>query len=73
VLPEELGFAYTGYFHAPVDGVYRFKADVAFAAAYAMEAGAALSIGEREVSANNSGWGQIGLKAGCHSYASSHP
>ena len=63
---HSFGFVYTGYFHAPMDGVYRFKAGVAYAAAYAMVAGAALYIGDRDVSANNSGWGQIGLKAGYH-------
>ena len=70
-LPERMrqGYyvvVYEGLIEVPVDGVYRFFVGMEFATGYEMLAGGAIYVHDRLLSSNNSGWGQIGLKAGLH-------
>ncbi len=59
---------YEGFLNVPVDGIYRFFVGMEFGVGYDMLAGGALFLHGRQISANNSGWGQIGLKAGFHTF-----
>ena len=70
-LPERMrqGYyvvVYEGLIEVPVDGIYRFFVGMEFATGYEMLAGGAIYVHDRLLSSNNSGWGQIGLKAGLH-------
>jgi hypothetical protein len=64
--PGYHGLIYEGYIRVPVDGLYRFNVVMDFGSGYDMLAGGSISLHNRLVSANNGGWGQIGLGAGLH-------